>query len=85
MEILLLWADNLDDAISALRHYGPRITGLLLAIALFVATGIGLLLAPPLVLAAAAGCAAVTEVLRRRRLRMRAQHVPIGASGDGCR
>lgn len=84
MEILLLWADNVDDAVGALRHYGPRIMGLLSALALFVATGIGLLLAPPLVLAVVA-CAAVTEVARRRRLRIRMACVPIGASESGCR
>jgi len=84
MEILLLWADNVDDAVGALRHYGPRIMGLLSALALFVATGIGLLLAPPLVLAVVA-CAAVTEVARRHRLRIRMARVPIGASESGCR
>lgn len=85
MEILLLWADDLDDAIGALRHYGPRIMGLLSALALFVATGIGLLLAPALVLAAVAGCAALTEVARRRRLRVRAEHAPIEPNEGGRR
>ncbi|AMN45774.1 hypothetical protein ACG33_01360 [Steroidobacter denitrificans] len=84
MEILLLWADNLDDAIGALRHYGPRIMELLVALVLFVATGIGLLLAPSPVLAVV-GCAVVTEVVRRRRLRAWAAHRPISPYEDGCR
>ncbi|MFO7304775.1 MAG: hypothetical protein C0P74_004565 [Gammaproteobacteria bacterium] len=39
MEFLLQWADDLDDAIHALRHLAPRIIGLLVAVLLFVATG----------------------------------------------
>jgi hypothetical protein len=39
MEILLLWADELDDALAVLRHYAARILGLFVAIALFAATG----------------------------------------------
>ena len=39
MEFLLLWADNLDDALGALRHLMPKIIGFLAAFALFAATG----------------------------------------------
>ena len=35
MEFLLLWADELDDALAVLRHYAARILGLFVAIALF--------------------------------------------------
>ena len=44
MEFLLLWADELDDALAVLRHYAPRILGLLAALALFAATGFALVL-----------------------------------------
>lgn len=73
METLLLLADDLDDAIAVLRHFGPRILSLLGALMLFTATGIGLLLAPPLTIAAMTGCAAALEVMRRRRLRIRVE------------
>jgi len=39
MEFLLLWADELDDALAVLRHYAPRILGLLVALALFAPIG----------------------------------------------
>ena len=37
MEFLLLWVDDLDDAIGALRHLAPKILGFLFAAGLFVA------------------------------------------------
>lgn len=46
MEFLLLWVDELDDALGALRHLAPRIAGFLTALALFAATGCALVLAP---------------------------------------
>jgi hypothetical protein len=72
MEFLLLWVDELDDALSALRHLAPRIVGLLIALALFAATGFALVLAPQITLAGVAGVASVSlfEVLRRRRARL---------------
>lgn len=52
MEFLLLWADNIDDAIGILRHFAPKILGLLAAVSLFTLTGIALVHAPQLALAA---------------------------------
>jgi hypothetical protein len=69
MEFLLLWADNLDDALCALRHLAPKILGFITAFALFAATGFALVLAPQ----AALGIiglimsASLIEGLRRRR------------------
>src|SRR5690606_8897829 len=54
MEFLLLWIDEMDDALGALRHMAPRILGLLLALALFATTGFGLVLAPHVTLTALA-------------------------------
>jgi hypothetical protein len=34
MEILLLWVDELDDAVHALRHLAPRILSTILPVAL---------------------------------------------------
>ncbi|MGH8188481.1 MAG: hypothetical protein ACREUC_18130 [Steroidobacteraceae bacterium] len=78
MEFLLLWVDELDDAMGAARHLAPRIVGFLIALALFAATGFALVLAPQLTLAGAAGVASVSlfEVLRRRRARMLAEREP---------
>ena len=69
MEILLLWADELDDALAVLRHYAPRILGLIAALALFAATGFFLILAPHVTLAVFAVILSATlfESLRRRR------------------
>ena len=69
MEFLLLWADELDDALAVLRHYAPRILGLIVALALFAATGFFLILAPHVTLAVFAVIlsAALFETLRRRR------------------
>jgi hypothetical protein len=69
MEFLLLWADNLDDALGALRHLAPKILGFIAAFALFAATGFALVLAPQ----AALGIiglimsASLIEAVRRRR------------------
>ncbi len=52
MEFLLLWWDNLDDALCAARHLAPKILAVLLAFALFVLTGFALVLAPHATLAA---------------------------------
>jgi len=52
MEFLLLWWDNLDDAMCAARHLAPKILGVLLAFALFALTGFALVLAPQATLAA---------------------------------
>jgi hypothetical protein len=78
MEFLLLWVDELDDALGALRHLAPRIVGLLIALAVFAATGFALVLAPQITLAAAAGVASVSllEVVRRRRARLLAEREP---------
>jgi hypothetical protein len=72
MEFLLLWVDELDDAMGAVRHLAPRIIGFLIAIALFAGTGFALVLAPELTLAAGAGAASVSlfEAVRRRRARL---------------
>jgi hypothetical protein len=72
MEFLLLWADELDDALAVLRHYAPRILGLVAALALFGATGVALILAPhvTLVVFAVILSATLFETLRRRRARV---------------
>ena len=71
MEFLLLWADELDDAMAVLRHYAPRILGLIAALALFAATGFALILAPQVTLVVFAMVLSATlfETLRRRRAR----------------
>jgi uncharacterized membrane protein len=70
MEFLLLWVDDLDDAVGAARHLAPKLLGLLAAMALFAATGFALVLAPQLTLAAIAVVlsAALVDIVRRRRL-----------------
>jgi hypothetical protein len=70
MEFLLLWIDDLDDAMGALRHLAPKILGLLFALALFATTGLALSLAPQatLALAALVLSASLLETVRRRRL-----------------
>lgn len=69
MEFLLLWADNLDDAMGAVRHLAPKILALLAAFALFALTGFALLLAPHVTLAVIGLMLSATliEHLRRRR------------------
>ena len=69
MEFLLLWIDDLDDAIGALRHLAPQIMSFLAALALFAATGAALLMAPQVTLTVAAVVlsASIIELARRRR------------------
>ena len=71
MEFLLQWVDELDDALGVLRHYAPRIIGLLAALALFGATGFALMHTPHATLAVFAVVLSATlfEALRRRRAR----------------
>jgi len=71
MEFLLLWADELDDALAVLRHYAPRILGLIVALALFAATGFALVHAPHVTLGAFGVIlsASLLESFRRRRAR----------------
>ena len=69
MEFLLLWADNLDDALGALRHLAPKILSFFAAFALFALTGFALLLAPHVTLTAIGLVlsASLIESVRRRR------------------
>jgi hypothetical protein len=70
MEFLLLWIDDLDDAMGAARHLAPKILGFLVAVALFAATGLALSVAPQatLTVAALVLSASLFETLRRRRV-----------------
>lgn len=70
MEFLLLWIDELDDAMGALRHLAPKILGFILAAALFVATVLAFSLASQTTLGVLAVVSSVSliEVARRRRL-----------------
>jgi hypothetical protein len=70
MEFLLLWADNLDDALGALRHLAPKILGFIAAFALFAATGFALVLAPQAALGVIGliMSASLIEAVRRRRI-----------------
>ena len=69
MEFLLLWVDELDDAMHALRHLAPKIAGFLLAVALFALTGFALVLAPHITLAVIGLVlsTALVEIARQRR------------------
>jgi hypothetical protein len=69
MEFLLLWADNLDDALGAVRHLAPKILGFIAAFALFAATGFALVLAPQAALGVIGliMSASLIEAVRRRR------------------
>ena len=69
MEFLLLWADNLDDALGVLRHLAPKILGFVAAFALFAATGFALVLAPEAALGVIGliMSASLVEAVRRRR------------------
>ena len=71
MEFMLLWIDDLDDAVGAARHLAPKILGFLLAVALFVGTGFALMRAPHIALGivAFALSASLLEAVRRRRHR----------------
>jgi hypothetical protein len=70
MEFLLLWVDDLDDAIGALRHLAPKILGLLFAGALFVGTTLAFSLAPQFTagIFAVVLSAGLLEAARRRRV-----------------
>lgn len=72
MEFLLQWADDLDDVLAVLRHYAPRILGLIAALALFAATGFALILVPHAMPVGFAVVLSATlfETLRRRRARI---------------
>jgi hypothetical protein len=69
MEFLLLWADELDDAMGALRHLLPTIFSFLFAVALFAVTSFAMVLAPRVTLPALALVLSATlvETVRRRR------------------
>lgn len=69
MEFLLLWWDNLDDALCAARHLAPKILGVLLAFALFALTGFALVLAPQATLAAIGLMLSISLYDYRRRAR----------------
>ena len=75
MEFLLLWADNIDDAVGALRHLAPKVLALLAAISLFALTGIALVRAPEATLAAIGLVLSVSliETIRRRRTQLEAR------------
>jgi predicted Na+-dependent transporter len=73
MEFMLLWADDLDDALCALRHLAPKILGFVAAFALFAATGFALLRAPQATTLAVIGLvlsATLIAGVRRRRAAM---------------
>jgi len=74
MEFMLLWWDNLDDAFCALRHLAPSILGFLVAITLFVATAVALVVSPQTTLGILAVTASVglLDIVRRRRLQANA-------------
>jgi hypothetical protein len=76
MEFFLLWADDLDDVLGAARHLAPRILGLIVALALFAATGFALLHATHATLGgvALALSATLLEMIRRRRVRPPTSH-----------
>lgn len=69
MEVLLQLFDEMDDALAVARTLWPRILGLVLAGALFVATGLAMALHPPLAAATTLVLimAILFEHLRRRR------------------
>lgn len=73
MEFLLLWVDELDDAMGAARHLAPKVMGFLMAVALFAATALALVFAPQATLAVIAVMlsASLIEIVRRRRLSLR--------------
>jgi hypothetical protein len=74
MEFLLQWADELDDALGVIRHYAPRILGMIAALALFAATGYALVFVPYFTLAAFGLILSATlfEAFRRLRARLTA-------------
>jgi len=73
MEFMLLWWDNLDDAFCALRHLAPSILGFIVAAALFVATGIALVVSTQTTLTILAVTLSVGLIdIARRRLQANA-------------
>ena len=70
MEFLLLWIDDLDDTVGALRHLAPKVLGFLAAVGLFAATGFAFLRAPETTLAVVGIVlsASLFESVRRRRV-----------------
>jgi hypothetical protein len=78
MEFLLLWADELDDALGALRHLWPQLVDFVLATLLFVMTGFGLVLATQTTLIGVIVLlsAMLLELLRQRRARRDAAGTP---------
>ena len=73
MEFLLLWVDELDDVVGALRHLAPKILGFLAAVLLFVGTALALSLAPQATLGVVGAVlsASLIEAVRRRRIASR--------------
>lgn len=73
MEFMLLWIDDLDDAVGALRHLAPKILGLFVAALLFVGTVVALSLAPQATLGVLGLVlsASLIEAARRRRVAIR--------------
>ena len=78
MEFLLLWADELDDALGALRHLWPQIVDFMIATLLFAVTGFGLVLATETTLIGVTVLlsAMLLEVVRQRRARRSAAAQP---------
>lgn len=72
MEFLLLWADEIDDAMGVLRHLAPRALGLILAAMLLLATAVALTLAPELTLGIGGLVlsGSLLALVRRRRARL---------------
>ena len=70
MEFLLLWVDEVDDAVGALRHLTPKILGFLFAVALFVGTAFAFSLAPQAMLGILGFVlsASLVEAVRRRKI-----------------
>jgi hypothetical protein len=70
MEFLLLWVDDLDDGIGALRHLAPKILGFLFAVALFIGTALAFSRAPQFTagIVAIMLSAGLVEAARRRRI-----------------
>jgi hypothetical protein len=68
---MLLWIDELDDALGALRHLAPKILGFFAAAALFAATGFALIFVPHIALTVIAVVlsASLLEVVRRKLTR----------------
>ncbi len=71
MEFLLLLADDLDDALGAMRHLWPQVIDFVMALLLFAMTGFGLIMAMQTTLTGVAALLAVSllEVFRQRRMR----------------